>query len=159
MKPAPGPGWRLLHGTEDLRAQARAFSDDLLLAAAHEHARLRCSRSYRGPYALVAWCDGPVGVDIERVDPLARGFGESIATPAERRQLAGRLDADPVLVADLWSGKEALAKALGDALDYDPRRLEAPLAWRDGAAGAWRAARLPVPGGYVGWLCWCVERD
>ena len=29
-------------------------------------------------------------------------------------------------MASLWSGKEALAKALGDALRYDPRRLESP---------------------------------
>ena len=109
------------------------------------------SRSYCGPYALVAWHDGPVGVDIERVLPCGTRFAESITTPAERDRMS--LDDDRELIS-LWSGKEALAKALGDAVAYDPRRLEAPAGWPDGVNGAWRATALDLPGDYVGWLCW-----
>jgi phosphopantetheinyl transferase len=123
----------LLEGP-DLKARARAMGG--------------ASRSYCPPYALVAWHDGPVGVDIERVVPCDAAFAASIATPAER---VPRTDRE---IISLWSGKEALAKALGDAVDYDPRRLEAPAGWRDGSCGAWRAAALPVPDGYCGWVCW-----
>jgi hypothetical protein len=62
--------------------------------------------------------------------------------------------ADPGFVTSLWSSKEALAKALGDALAYDPRRLESPLNWEDGAAGRWRARELTPEPGYVAWLVW-----
>jgi hypothetical protein len=58
------------------------------------------------------------------------------------------------LVTALWSSKEALAKALGDAGDYDPRRLGSPMFWTGGAAGRWRTRRLAVPPGYLAWLCW-----
>ena len=106
------------------------------------------SRSYCLPYALVAWHDGPVGVDIERVVRCDARFAASIATPAERVP-----DSDREIIS-LWSGKEALAKALGDAVDYDPRRLESPAGWRNGVNGAWRAATVPAPDGFCGWVCW-----
>jgi len=106
------------------------------------------SRSYCAPYALVAWHDGPVGVDIERVVGCDARFAESITTPDERVPHTDRE------IISLWSGKEALAKALGDAVDYDPRRLEAPGGWRNGVNGAWRAWALPLPDGYCGWACW-----
>jgi phosphopantetheinyl transferase len=106
------------------------------------------SRSYCPPYALVAWHDGPVGVDIERVVSCDARFAESITTPAER---VPRTDRE---IISLWAGKEALAKALGDAVDYDPRRLESPAGWRNGVSGAWHAAAISVPDGYCGWMCW-----
>jgi 4'-phosphopantetheinyl transferase superfamily protein len=114
---------------EELKAHARALGGD--------------SRSYCHPYALIGFHDGPIGVDIERVVPCDTRFAESITTPDE-----------PVPTTDeeiisLWSAKEALAKALGDAVDYDPRRLPAP---HDG--DVWRAWELPLPNGYRGWACW-----
>ncbi len=64
----------------------------------------------------------------------------------------------PIAVfTSLWSSKEALSKALGNALDYDPRWLEGPAAWPDGRSGPWRAARLDVGDDHVAWLCWCAE--
>ena len=112
-------------------------------------------RSYAHPYALVAWHSGPVGIDIERVQACEPGFLESICTPAERRlePPAGRVDADAYAIS-IWCAKEALSKALGDALAYDPRRLDSPLGWPDGRSGAWHAAELPAPAGHVAWLCW-----
>lgn len=111
------------------------------------------SRSYRYPYALVASHSEPVGVDVERIEPFEQVFLESILTPSERR--AGVRDADPDrFIASLWSSKEALSKALGDAVRYDPRRLDSPMFWPDAGSGPWRAASLPVPAGHVAWLCW-----
>src|ERR1700749_1889159 len=41
------------------------------------------SRSYCHPYALVAWHDGPIGVDFERVVQCDDIFAQSICTPVE----------------------------------------------------------------------------
>jgi phosphopantetheinyl transferase len=128
-----------------LRAWARTEAAGV--AASH------ASRSYCYPYALVAWHTEPVGVDIERIEPLEQAFTESICTPSERRMLTGDEHPD-VFPSALWSSKEALAKALGDARRYDPRRLDSPAFWLQGQAGPWRAALLPVPARHSAWLCW-----
>src|SRR6202022_2727422 len=96
-------------------------------------------RSYRFPYAMVAWHDAPVGIDIERYETYPAGFAATICTPDELR-LAATSD-----LTSLWCGKEALAKALGDALNYDPRLLQSPVSWPSGVAGRWRAKALPAP--------------
>ncbi|RKQ93027.1 4'-phosphopantetheinyl transferase superfamily protein [Solirubrobacter pauli] len=106
------------------------------------------SRSYCAPYAVVAFHDGPVGVDIERVVDCDDRFAASITTPSER------VPRDAAEIISLWSSKEALAKALGDAVAYDPRRLESPAAWRNGVNGAWHAQALTLPDGFRGWVCW-----
>lgn len=110
------------------------------------------SRSYRYPYALIAWHETRVGVDLERIEPFDRAFAESICTPQERLAWQSMPDRD-ARCASLWSGKEALAKMLGDALSYDPRRLESPLLWPDGRAGPLRALQLPVDDRHVAWVC------
>ena len=66
------------------------------------------------PYALVAWHDGPVGVDIERVLAVRHALRRVDHDPGRARSPA--LDDDREIIS-LWSGKEALAKALGDAVD------------------------------------------
>ena len=112
------------------------------------------TRSYRYPYALVAWHTGPVGIDLERIEPCAPGFADSVSAPAERSTPAlDDLDADTYAIS-LWCGKEALAKALGDALRYDARRLESPLRWPGGRCGPWCASQLSAPRGHVAWVCW-----
>jgi hypothetical protein len=112
------------------------------------------SRSYRFPFALLAAHTAAVGVDIERVEPCDAAFADSIRTPAElSAEPPSREDHDRYFTS-LWSSKEALSKALGDALAYDPRHLESPAGWPEGRSGPWRAAQLDVPDGYVAWLCW-----
>ncbi len=149
--PAGGPQVRLLdaRGADLDEAGLREWARTLGDAQGAPYV----TRSYRHPYALVAWHGARVGVDIERIEPFDAAFAASICTPAERLDWAGREDRDARL-ASLWSGKEALAKALGDALSYDPRRLEAPLLWPAGRTGPWRSARLAMPAGHVAWLCW-----
>jgi hypothetical protein len=113
------------------------------------------TRSYRYPYALVAWSSTPVGVDIERIEPSGPAFAETICT-AHERAVAARLPQPDDFLAAVWCSKEALAKALGDAVLYDPRRLEAPAAWPSDRSGRWRARRLDAPTRHVAWLCWRV---
>jgi hypothetical protein len=128
-----------------LRAAARA----LTARAGIAHA----TRSYRFPYALVAWHSQPVGIDIEREEPFDAVFMDSICTPSERFHPRSLGNPDRFL-ASLWSSKEALAKGLGDAVHYDPRRLESPIRWPDGRAGGWRAEQLEIAPGHAAWLCW-----
>jgi len=143
---------------KELRAQARAV-------AAQKRAPYS-SRSYRYPYALVAWHSAPVGVDLEVVEAANLALADVICTEAERRLLATVHDQASYL-SRLWSAKEALAKALGDAVLYEPHRLGSPMLWlperfsaqsRLGlitlASGRWQATSLRVPYGHVGWLCW-----
>ena len=135
-----------------LRESARAAAESL--------GQEQVSRSYSFPLALVAGHTGAVGVDIERIEVCTGAFADSIRTPTERTAAATGAATgaavDDRAVISLWSAKEALAKALGDALDYDPRRLEAPSAWPHGRSGPWRAAELDVGMGHVGWVCWCT---
>jgi hypothetical protein len=114
------------------------------------------SRSYRFPLALVACHQAPVGVDIERIEHCEQAFGDSISTPAERASRPVEVDLDRVYTS-LWSSKEALSKALGDALAYDPRRLEGPGSWPRGRSGPWRAQSLDVDEDHVAWLCWRAD--
>jgi hypothetical protein len=151
---APGaPQVRLLDARQAALDEPalRAWARNETAAARAPHT----SRSYRYPYALVTWHSEPVGVDIERIEPFDQAFMASICTPSERELLGEGARPDEFLSL-FWSSKEALAKALGDALRYDPRRLDAPLLWPGGRAGRWRAARLQLPAGYNGWLCWAT---
>jgi 4'-phosphopantetheinyl transferase len=100
-----------------------------------------------------------VGIDIERLDRVARaGFDDVAFTAEERAEIAS--SADPhALRAVLWTSKEALLKLSGDGLRTDPRLLRVTgarrlLAWPasaprlDGAV----LSRLDTPPGYAGTL-------
>jgi hypothetical protein len=138
-------------------ARLAGLDEEGLRAASREQAARSgaafTSRSYRFPLALIACHEAPVGVDIERIEPCDEAFGDSISTPAERAARPQRLERDRFFIS-LWSSKEALSKALGDALAYDPRRLEGPGSWPQGRSGSWRAAALEVGPGHLAWLCW-----
>lgn len=135
-----------------LRAWARALCDSVQA----RYASASFSRSYAFPYALVAWHDGALGVDVEQVTPCPQGFAHTILTPQEQRtqDVSELSDTD---LTSIWSSKEALAKALGDARRYEPTQLDSPCAWPGGRAGPWRARPLALPLGLVGWLCWSAQ--
>jgi hypothetical protein len=128
-----------------LRARARALTA--------ERRKSHVARSYRYPYALVAWHSQPVGVDIERIEPCDAAFARLICTPAERADATASADQD-VYLSSLWCSKEALSKALGDALRYDPSRLDSPMRWPELRSGPWSATPLKTVTGHAAWLCW-----
>jgi acyl transferase domain-containing protein/phosphopantetheinyl transferase len=77
--------------------------------------------------AVAAAADGPVGIDVERVDVGERLMLEDFATPGERDLLARSFGAaaDPGGVTRLWCAKEAAAKLVGSGLGGRPKRFEA----------------------------------
>jgi len=105
------------------------------------------SRSYRGCFGLLAVSHSRVGVDLELVDTTV--CRDAVLTPGELN-----LGGTPAMWCDWWSAKEALAKALGNARLYDPRRLESPSHWDGGRAGRWACSALELPRGLVGWVVW-----
>jgi hypothetical protein len=128
-----------------LRDRARALTAD--------RRKSHAARSYRYPYALVALHSAPVGVDIERIQACDMDFATVICTPSERADATAAGDQNAYL-SSLWCSKEALSKALGDALQYDPSRLDSPMRWPDLRAGPWRATPLETVPGHAAWLCW-----
>jgi hypothetical protein len=139
-------------------ARDEAALRELARAVSAETGAPFTSRSYRFPFALVAAHTAAVGVDIERVEPCDRAFADSIRTPDERAAGWPREEDPDRFFTSLWSSKEALSKALGDALAYDPRRLEGPGVWPQGRSGSWRATPIDVgEDGHVAWLCWRAE--
>jgi hypothetical protein len=110
------------------------------------------SRSYRYPYALVAWHTAPVGIDIDQVERFRPEFLDAICTPDERAlPLPDDVEA---YVASLYCSKEALSKAEGNPLRYDPSKVGSPMFWPERRSGPWRAAELALPSGHRGWVCW-----
>jgi hypothetical protein len=107
-------------------------------------------RSYRNQFGLLAANPSRVGVDMEFIDVSVTA--DAVLTRDEARIAAG-----PMEWCAWWSAKESLAKALGDARLYDPRRLESPALWPLGRLGRWRAEQLDVPTGHVGWVVWETE--
>lgn len=125
--------------------------------AIRDDARGRCdgrwptwSRSYAVGVAVVAGWVARVGVDVEWVEAdgehkwprkdiaagvLLTASETSAFDDAEARGCAPTL-------TDVWSSKEALAKALGSPIDYDPARLDAPALWPGESLGRWRSRRI-----------------
>jgi phosphopantetheinyl transferase len=65
---------------------------------------------------------GPVGIDIEEIQPRSSGFTEIVFTPAELALLAGR-DQDEWMTR-CWVAKEAFGKMLGKGLMGNPRAYQ-----------------------------------
>ena len=100
-----------------------------------------------------------VGVDVEREDRVINtpGIARRCLTDAERSRLALEDDSARRDVLRLWTCKEAMSKATGDALAAPFRRLDVELAGglrlRDGPP-PYLPARMTlhpvdVPGGYL----------
>ncbi|GGN04285.1 polyketide synthase [Dyadobacter beijingensis] len=65
---------------------------------------------------------GPVGIDIEEIQPRSAGFTEIVFTPAELALLAGR-DQDEWMTR-CWVAKEAFGKMLGKGLMGNPKAYQ-----------------------------------
>ena len=123
------------------------------------------SRSYSGQYALIAGWRERVGVDIEVLGrPLESTWSlhdvhfRSTMMTTEERQLELHLDCDVARLeaVSLWCSKEALAKALGTPLEWDPVRLGGPALWPSRNFGRWRATFLDADSLGSDALAWVV---
>lgn len=87
---------------------------------------------------------GPVGIDIESVDALARRSVDDVAfTRSELRGLRGLHPPDvPRARTRLWTIKEAVLKMTGDGLNVDPRDLALS---PTGTLLSWPSAPFPLP--------------
>lgn len=65
---------------------------------------------------------GPVGIDIEEIQPRSAGFAEIVFTPAELALLEGR-DQDEWMTR-CWVAKEAFGKMLGKGLMGNPKAYQ-----------------------------------
>lgn len=100
---------------------ALASADDLIRLP------LSLSLSHSGDRAFCALDDRPgvtVGADIERVEPREPGFVAQFFTPAEQAAVAAAIPTErDELITAIWSGKEAVLKALRLGLRVDTRQL------------------------------------
>jgi 4'-phosphopantetheinyl transferase len=117
--------------------------------------------SHTGDVAVIATVrEARVGIDVERLDRVVNvaGIARKFLSPAERSVLA-RLDADAArrTLLALWTCKEAMSKATGEALSAPFASLEVDLAdaptLRAGTGvyvpQRWTLSRISVPPPYV----------
>ncbi len=110
-------------------------------------ARLRFNLSHTAELAVIALADGfEVGVDVERLDRSSRAV-ERTLTAGERAALEDVADRHAALLRT-WCGKEALAKAIGGGLGWEPLRFDTT------DPGAYALADLAVAEGHVAVLAW-----
>jgi 4'-phosphopantetheinyl transferase len=117
--------------------------------------------SHTGDVALIGVTrQGRIGVDVERADRSINvtGIARKFLTPAERHRLAA-LDSDTARrnVLRLWTCKEAMSKATGDALSAPFAAIDVDL--RDGWAlldgpgkyrpAAWTLHAVQTPGDHL----------
>lgn len=131
------------------------------LAGAHDSA-LRFSVAHSGGIALLSFATVDVGVDVERIRPVARAsrivarvFSESMR---QRLAAVGSDEWEDAFFA-AWTQREALVKAVGGVLmaTRDPLEFEWPPSRRPRvftvpdvtSPSRWTVARLPQPEGYA----------
>ena len=95
------------------------------------------SRSYSGRYVAEVFARSRCGIDLETLKPAETNwsidsplFEMAMLAPGEKQLIKESVLCDhenlPTLI---WASKEALAKALGDAKNYEPTRLLSPITW------------------------------
>jgi 4'-phosphopantetheinyl transferase len=145
----PGP-WTVARGTlRELLGERLGTAPAAVTLAAGPHgkpevpgAALRFNVSHTRSLALIALAEGfEVGVDVERLDRRSRAV-ERTLTPAEAAALGRAGDRHAELLR-IWCRKEALAKALGGGLGWEPLRFDTT------APGALWLADVPVAAGHV----------
>jgi 4'-phosphopantetheinyl transferase len=86
------------------------------------------SITHRESMAVAAWCEHPqikIGIDLESIEPKEDSFINDFFTPDEVASVASVPNEQKGLTASLiWSGKEAVLKALQTGLSLDTRQVE-----------------------------------
>ena len=85
------------------------------------------SISHRAEKAISAFCFDPeisIGIDLEEIEAKSRGFVEDYFTEPEARMvLALPIEKQALAASLLWSGREAIVKALQIGLRIDTRQI------------------------------------
>jgi 4'-phosphopantetheinyl transferase len=127
---------------------------------------LQFNWSHSGDKAVIAVARGVVpGIDIEQIRPRPRAMqlARRFFHPDEVAALAALDTAElECRFLELWTGKEAVLKALGRGVAFGLHRLllkvsrgESGLLWLDeGDAKTWQLKRLAVDADYVASLAW-----
>ncbi|MFI9585740.1 4'-phosphopantetheinyl transferase family protein [Streptomyces sp. NPDC052236] len=114
-------------------------------------APLHFSLSHSGDFALFAFADTPVGIDVES-EPSAAVAAEvaNMLHPAERAELAALpLAARPAAFARCWARKEAYLKGIGIGLAEDPSITYVGAGPDAGVLTGWSLADVSVAPGYA----------
>lgn len=85
------------------------------------------SISHRSENAVAAFCFDPeisIGIDLEEIEAKSRGFVEDYFTELETRMVFSlSIDEQALAASLLWSGREAIVKALQIGLRIDTRQI------------------------------------
>jgi 4'-phosphopantetheinyl transferase len=151
----PGP-WTVARGAlrELLGAQLGGAPADVRLAAG-PHGKpevagspLRFNISHSRSLAVIALADEfEVGVDVERLDRRSSAVLRTL-TASESAALAAAGDDRHVELLRVWCRKEALAKAIGGGLGWEPLRFDTT------APGGFSLVDVAVRPGHVAALAW-----
>ncbi|WP_162140530.1 4'-phosphopantetheinyl transferase family protein [Sphingomonas sp. PR090111-T3T-6A] len=98
------------------------------LGSPFDTAPLHFNVSHSGDLALYAITrDGPVGIDVEQIRPIAdlQGVAELVLSPREKAAFSAlRMGDRQAFFHEAWARKEAYLKALGDGLMRPPTSIE-----------------------------------
>ena len=125
------------------------------------------SRSYCANFSITVTNSKRCGIDMESIsgtqpdwninNPL---FQDSMLAPGELERIKqSSYWEQPNLEQNIWSSKEALAKALGEAKNYQPNKIYSPLTWKTNPTIGWNATfREFTAEGGVPLFVWLVVR-
>lgn len=151
-----GKTWNISHFFRDsearivLRERESSTQFAKVPASKVDLGSLRHTRSYSGAFSIEAVSKSRCGIDIEIPEILenewnmdSKSFDVAILAEGERDKiLSSKYASDLNLPTVIWSSKEALAKALGDATRYEPNKLESPIVWANLQHGRWQAVHV-----------------
>ena len=106
-----------------------------------------------------------LGCDIEFVEPREPSFVRSYFTAEEMALVEAEGTSAEILTTAIWSGKEAVLKALREGLRLDTRRITCrfeefiapPQAWTPFQIGVDDGIAAQFPGVWSGW--WCAKEQ
>ena len=114
------------------------------------HSLEQLSRSYSGRFAIEVLSNQRCGIDLEIAKEAdfdwsvnSELFEIAMLAPGEKDLImSSRFSSDKDLETLIWVSKEALAKALGDATQYEPSKIYSPICWDDMQPNNWQAIHV-----------------
>lgn len=105
------------------------------------------SRSHSGRFTIEVVSNQRCGIDLEianEIDPEwsfdSESFELAILAPGEKELImSSSMSSAKDLATVIWVSKEALAKALGDATNYEPNQIYSPMCWEAMRPDNWQA--------------------